>query len=92
LRHVSDINPQQCIGTSCTEAMLGPWSTSVLDTLNWYHALLRHQLGDAFSDEHFIESARQFIKQYETPIRKVFGLSALTDQPESQPNGVEEGK
>jgi len=92
LRHVSDINPQQCIGTSCTEAMLGPWSTSVLDTLNWYHALLRHQLGDAFSDEHFIESARQFIKQYATPIRKVFGLSALTDQPESQPNGVEEGK
>lgn len=76
LKHASDINPQQCIGTSCTEAMLGPWSTSVLETLNWYHALLRHQLGDAFSEKHFVESAQQFIKQYDAPLKKVFGISA----------------
>lgn len=79
LNHISDINPQQCIGTSCSEALLGPWSTAILDTVIWYRALLRHQLGAAFSDEHFIESAKQFIKQYEVPIKKVFGLEALDD-------------
>lgn len=88
LKHVSDINPQQCIGTSCTEAVLGPWSTSVLETLNWYRALLSHQLGDAFTEEHFIESAKQFIQQYQAPLRKVFGIAALSNDPESAPNGA----
>jgi hypothetical protein len=87
LKHVSDINPQQCIGTSCTEAVLGPWSTSVLETLNWYRALLSHQLGDAFTEEHFIESAKQFIQQYQVPLRKVFGNAALSNDPESPPSG-----
>jgi integrase len=87
LKHVSDINPQQCIGTSCTEAVLGPWSTSVLETLNWYRALLSHQLGDAFTEEHFIESAKQFIQQYQGPLRKVFGIAALSNDPESAPSG-----
>lgn len=87
LKHVSDINPQQCIGTSCTEAVLGPWSTSVLETLNWYRALLGHQLGDAFTEEHFIESAKQFIQQYQAPLRKVFGIAALSSDPESAPSG-----
>lgn len=86
LRHVSDIRPQQCIGTSCSEAMLGPWSTSVLETLNWYHALLRHQLGDAFSEAHFIESAKQFIRQYEAPLKKVFGITVLRNDPEPEAN------
>lgn len=83
LKHVSDINPQQCLGTSCTEAVLGPWSTSVLETLNWYRALLRHQLDDAFAEEHFIESAKQFIKQYQEPLAKVFGMAAQPNGPES---------
>lgn len=87
LKHVSDINPQQCIGTSCTEAVLGPWSTSVLETLNWYRALLSHQLGDAFTEEHFIESAKQFVQQYQTPLRKVFGIAAFSNDPESEPIG-----
>jgi len=83
LKHVSDIRPEQCIGTSCTEAVLGPWSTSVLETLNWYRALLRHQLGDTFNEEHFIESAKQFIRQYEAPLKKVFGIDALSNTPET---------
>lgn len=74
LKHASDIDPQNCVGTSCSEAMLGPWSTAVRETLEWYRALLRHQLGDAFSEDHFIETARQFIRQYEAPIKKVFGF------------------
>ncbi len=78
LKHFSDIRPEQCIGTSCTEAVLGPWSTSVLETLNWYRALLRHQLGDAFTEDHFIESAKLFIRQYEAPLKKVFGIDALS--------------
>ena len=86
LKHVSDINPQQCIGTSCTEAVLGPWSTSVLETLNWYRALLSHQLGDAFTEEHFIESAKQFIQQYQDPLRKVFGIAAMPSASESSPS------
>ncbi|MFA6122037.1 MAG: hypothetical protein WCT35_09755 [Sideroxydans sp.] len=81
LRYVSDINPQQCIGTSCSEAMLGPWSTSVLETLNWYRALMRHQLGNAFNEAHFIESAAQFIRQYEAPLKKVFGITTLQTDP-----------
>lgn len=87
LKHVSDINPQQCIGTSCTEAVLGPWSTSVLETLNWYRAILSHQLGDAFTEEHFIASAKAFIQQYQEPLKKVFGIAALTNTVESSPNG-----
>jgi hypothetical protein len=87
LKHVSDINPQQCIGTSCTEAVLGPWSTSVLESLNWYRALLSHQLGDQFTEEHFIESAKQFIQQYQEPLRKVFGIAALPNDAESPPSG-----
>ena len=79
LKHLSDVTPEQCIGTSCTEAMLGPWSTSVLETLNWYYALVRHQLGDAFTEKHFIESAKQFIKQYQAPIRKVFGIAEVAN-------------
>lgn len=92
LKHVSDINPQQCIGTSCTEAMLGPWSTSVLETLNWYNALLRHQLGDAFSEKHFVESARQFIRQYDAPLKKVFGISALSNDNAPKSEVVESRK
>lgn len=87
LRHVSDIKPEQCIGTSCTEAMLGPWSTSVLETLEWYRALLRHQLGDTFNEAHFIESAKQFIRQYEAPLKKVFGAAELRDDQEAAANG-----
>lgn len=86
LKHVSDINPEQCIGISCTEAMLGPWSTSLLETLKWYRALLNHQLGDAFSDEHFVESAKQFIQQYQAPLRKVFGLASVSNDSESAPS------
>lgn len=86
LKHFSDINPQQCIGTSCTEAVLGPWSTSVLGTLNWYRALLSHQLGDAFTEEHFIESAKAFIQQYQAPLKKVFGIAAFTNNVESSPS------
>lgn len=77
LKHMSDVNPQQCIGTSCTEALLGPWSTAILDTLIWYRSLLNHQHGGAFSEQHFIESAKQFIRQYEAPIKKIFGLEVL---------------
>lgn len=74
LKHASDIDPTNCVGTSCSEAMVGPWSTAVLETLEWYRALLRHQLGAEFNEDHFIESAKQFIRQYETPLNKVFGL------------------
>lgn len=74
LKHASDIDPQNCVGTSCSEAMLGPWSTAVLETLEWYRALLRHQLGAEFHEDHFIESAKQFIRQYDAPLKKVFGL------------------
>jgi hypothetical protein len=87
LKHVSDINPQQCIGTSCTEAVLGPWSTSVLETLNWYRALLNHQLGEAFTEDHFIESAKQFVQQYQAPLNKVFGNAELPNDRESAPYG-----
>lgn len=74
LKHASDIDPQNCVGTSCSEAMLGPWSTAVLETLEWYRALLLHQLGAEFHEDHFIESAKQFIRQYEAPLKRVFGL------------------
>lgn len=86
LNHISDINPQQCIGTSCSEALLGPWSTAILDTVIWYRALLHHQLGATFSEEHFIESAKQFIRQYEAPIKKVFGLEVIENN--RSPNRV----
>jgi hypothetical protein len=80
LNHLSDIDPQNCIGTSCGDAMIGPWSESIKESLLWYAQLLRHQLGDKFTDEHFRAHAKQFISQYGAPIKKVFGI-------EVRPNG-----
>ncbi len=86
LNHLSDIDPQNCIGTSCGEAMIGPWSESIKESLLWYAQLLRHQHGAKFTDEHFREHAVQFIRQYGPAIKKVFGVEVL-------PNGsVAEGK
>ncbi|NWF36666.1 site-specific integrase [Mariprofundus sp. KV] len=71
---MNDINPQMCIGSKCSEAMIGPWSESILKSLKYYESLIRHQQGNAFTQEHFIESARQFIRQYGPDMKKVFDV------------------
>lgn len=77
LKMLSDIDPQNCIGTSCSEAMIGPWSESIKESLLWYGELLRHQHDNNFSDEHFRAHAIQFIRQYGPAIKKVFGIEVL---------------
>lgn len=84
LEHFSDIAPQNCIGTSCDQAMIGPWSEAIKESLLWYQKLLRHQLGDKFNDDHFIEHAKHFIKQYGPPIKKVFSIEVLLDSSDSK--------
>jgi hypothetical protein len=75
----SSIDPANCIGTSCSESLIGPWSESIKDALLWYAQLLRHQLGGAFTDAHFREHAIAFIRQYSIPIKKVFRVEVSTD-------------
>jgi len=79
LDFISDIDPQNCIGISCAEAMMGPWSESIKDSLLWYAELVRHQHGDKFSDDHFRRHAEQFIQQYGPAIKKVFGIEVTKD-------------
>lgn len=79
LRHISDIAPQHCIGTSCDQALVGPWSESILESLLWHADLLSHQHGDKFNDEHFRLHAISFIRQYGPPIKKVFQIEVLPD-------------
>ena len=75
----SSIDPANCIGTSCSESLIGPWSESIKDALLWYAKLVRHQLGGAFTDAHFREHAIAFIRQYSIPIKKVFRVEVSTD-------------
>ncbi|WP_019898865.1 tyrosine-type recombinase/integrase [Methylotenera mobilis] len=79
LLHISDIAPQNCIGTSCDQALLGPWSKSILETLLWHADLLHHKYGDKFTDEHFRLHAISFIRQYGPLINKVFQIEVLPD-------------
>ena len=79
LNHLSDIDPQNCIGTSCDEAMIGPWSESIKESLLWYAQLVRHQYEGRFTEEHFREHAVQFIRQYGPAIKKVFNIEILPD-------------
>ncbi len=79
LQHINDIDPQNCIGTSCDQALLGPWSESILKTLVWLAGLLRHQHGDRFTDEHFRQHAISFVRQYGPQIKKVFKVEVSPD-------------
>lgn len=78
--HLNDIDPANCIGTSCDQAMVGPWSDPIKESLIWYAELLRHQHdGEILDQETFKEHAVSFIKQYGPPIKKVFHIEVLTD-------------
>ncbi len=79
LEHLNDIDPANCIGTSCDQAMVGPWSEPLKESLLWYAGLVRHQHGEEFNKEEFIAHAKAFIKQYSQPIRKVFHIQVLPD-------------
>lgn len=80
IAHLNDIDPANCIGTSCDQAMVGPWSEPIKESLIWYAGLLQHQHdGAAFDQEIFKEYAVNFIKQYGPPIQKVFHIQVLTN-------------
>lgn len=72
---LSAIDPPNCIGAGCSEAMLGPWSESIVESLIQYKKLIKHQLGDMFTEQHFIDHADDFIRTYEPLIKPVFGDS-----------------
>lgn len=91
LNLLSDIDPQNCIGTSCDQAMIGPWSETIKESLLWYAQLLRHQVDDEFTDDHFREHAVQFIRQYGPSIKKVFHIEVLPNGSVAQQKGDEEG-
>lgn len=79
LQHLNDIDPANCIGTSCDQAMVGPWSEPLKESLLWYAGLVRHQHGEEFNKEEFIAHAKAFIRQYSRPISKVFHIQVLPD-------------
>lgn len=70
---LSAIDPPNCIGIGCSESMIGPWSKFIIKSLVDYKKIVKHQYGDLFSEEHFIEHAKSFIKTYEPLIKEVFG-------------------
>ncbi len=79
LRHMNVIDPQNCIGGSCEQAVLGPWSESILKTLLWNADYLKNKHGEAFKEEHFREQAISFIRQYGPPLKKIFHIEVLPD-------------
>lgn len=79
LQHINDIAPQHCIGTSCDQALVGPWSETLLETLLWNADLLKQKHGAQFTDQHFREQAVSFIRQYAPPIKKVFKVDVSID-------------
>lgn len=79
LEHINLVDPQNCIGGSCDQALLGPWSETILNTLLWHADLLSHKFGDAFTDEHFRIHAISFIRQYAPAIKKIFKIEVFDD-------------
>lgn len=79
LDHLSSVAPEHCVGGSCPEAMIGPWSEPLKQSILFYADLLQHKHGDQFSEEYFMEAAREFIKQYAPAIHKVFHIKVLQD-------------
>lgn len=79
LQHLNDIDPANCIGTSCDQAMVGPWSDPLKESLLWYAGLVRRQFEGEFNADSFVSHARAFIRQYSQPIKKVFHIQVSPD-------------
>lgn len=90
LQHINDIDPANCIGTSCDQAMVGPWSEPLKESLLWYAGLVRHQQGEEFNNDELIAHAKAFIRQYRQPIKKVFHIQVLPDGSVSHDEGTKE--
>jgi integrase len=88
--HLNDVDPANCIGTSCDQAMVGPWSEPIKESLIWYAGLLRHQHdGETLDQKTFKEHAVSFIKQYGPPIKKVFHIQVLTEGTVKSESGTQ---
>ena len=74
--HLSMIRPDHCIGNKCEEAIVGEWSTALRDSFIWYAQLLNGVHGDYFTEEHYKEEAKLFIRQYADDMKVVFNLEA----------------
>ena len=72
VKNLTLMDPKHCIGSSCKEAIVGPWSRPILDTLEYYKGYLLG-LYPQITDEQFKVHARQFVAQYTDPMKKVFG-------------------
>jgi integrase len=72
LKNLTLMDPKNCIGGSCKEAIIGPWSQAILDSLIYYQDYLRG-LYPEIGDKEFKTHAEAFIAQYTEPMKKVFG-------------------
>jgi len=79
LAHINDVDPANCVGTSCDQAMVGPWSKTLRDSVIWYAKLFQGQVGQEISNNDLKEHARSFIKQYAGAMRKVFRIDVSPD-------------
>jgi integrase len=70
----STADPSACIGAACGEAIIGPWSITLQESLAFNKRILKNELGDKYKEQHYIEHAQLFVRTYE-PLLKSIGMS-----------------
>jgi hypothetical protein len=76
LKNLTLMDPKNCIGGDCKEAIMGPWSQAILDSLIYYQGYLQG-LYPEIGDKEFKAHAEAFIAQYSEPMKKVYGEEAV---------------
>jgi len=67
----STADPSACIGAACSEAIIGPWSITLQESLEFNKRLLKNELGDKYKEQHYIEHAKSFVRTYEPLMKKI---------------------
>lgn len=65
-------DPSACVGAACSEAIIGPWSITLQESLEFNKRLLKHELGDRYEEQHYIDHAQAFIRTYEPLLKPCF--------------------
>lgn len=76
LKNLTLMDPKNCIGIGCKEAIIGPWSQAILDSLIYYKGYIQG-IYPEIGDKEFKVHAENFIAQYSEPMKKVFGEEAI---------------
>lgn len=71
----SSPDPAHCIGKLCDHAMIGPWSTPLRDSFNWFKGFLEKAHGQDLDSDAIAIQAKAFIKLYAPEMDKIFRIN-----------------